>query len=219
MKRFSAAVTLFAMIFTLCACNGASDKETPTDSVLVSGAYEYVLLSGGSAKITKYTSAEEIVTLDMPETLDGHTVSVIGEGAFAGVQNVTVVNAPRGLVTVEQEAFFQSGIRKMFMHTSVLTSIGARAFSQCPNLIQVDMPYTLKTIGDNAFAVCEQLVVAYFRSDVESIAGNAFDSCPSVKVYAVSNYANVIAYCAEHSLQTSITEAAVTTQFIPSHSW
>ena len=216
MKHFSAVIILFALLLSLCACGGNAETkaETPTDSALQSGSYSYALLEDGSVKITGYSCADEIITLEIPAVIEGHPVTVIGEKAFAGVQNVTVVNVPDSLTAVEAQAFYQSKIKKVFMHMSALTSIGAEAFSQCPELVQVDMPRSLTSIGDRAFAANENFSVAYFRGDVADIAGNAFDSCPAVKVYALDTYTSIIAYCNEHSLQTKITETEPTTEFV-----
>ncbi len=212
MKRFLALIILAAMALTLCSC-GDKNAVTPTDATHKNGAFEYTVMADGTAKITKYSSADKVVTLDIPSVLDKYSVTVIGKGAFAGVQNVTVINAPDRLVKIEDEAFFKSGIMKVFMHTSILTSIGARAFAECPNLVQADMPRTVESIGEMAFASCPLLTVAYFRCDVKNIAGDAFSSCPSVTVYAMDTYTNVIAYCKAHSLNADITESEVTTAF------
>ena len=147
MKKIIAIILAVAAILTVfCSC-GKKESEPIT-----SGEYTYVVLEDNTAKITKYNSAEEIVTLDIPSSIDDYTVSIIGSEAFAGVSTIKVVNFPETLVKIEPNAFTGSSIKKAFLHKSrLLTEIGELAFSECHNLVQVDLPSSLTTLGDKAF--------------------------------------------------------------------
>ena len=201
MKKFLSVILIIASIATLfCSCSGVIPKKV--------GDYSYVVLDDNTAKITQYNGTEEIIELDIPESIDEYTVTVIGKEAFANAQNLTVVNFPTTLLKIEEKAFAGSSVKKAFMHRSQeLVEIGAYAFSDCARLIQVDMPRSLTTIADYAFYNCEKLRIAYFRGNTENIATFAFDACPDVKLYVKSEANKVLDYAQKYHLETKITNA------------
>lgn len=201
MKKIIAIILAAAAILTVfCSC-GKKESEPVT-----SGEYTYVVLEDNTAKITKYNSAEETVTLDIPSSIDDYTVSIIGSEAFAGVSTIKVVNFPETLVKIEPNAFTGSSIKKAFLHKSrLLTEIGELAFSECHNLVQVDLPSSLTTLGDKAFYYCDSLMVATFRGDVQNIPALTFDACRNVKIYTKESSQNVIDFAKAYNIETVIT--------------
>ena len=77
---------------------------------VVSGNYTYEELSDGTISITKYTGTESKV--EIPEKINGKTVSKIGNQAFMGNKNITEVSC----------------------RNDALTSIGEFAFCSCTSL-------------------------------------------------------------------------------------
>ncbi len=201
MKKIIAIILAAAAILTVfCSC-GKKESEPVT-----SGDYTYVVLEDNTAKITKYNSAEEIVTLDIPSSLDDYTVSIIGSEAFAGVSTIKVVNFPETLVKIEPNAFTGSSIKKAFLHKSrQLTEIGELAFSECHNLVQVDLPSSLTTLGDKVFYYCDSLKVATFRGDTQNIPALTFDACRNVKIYTKDSCQHVIDFAKSYNIETVIT--------------
>lgn len=199
MKKIIAVILAAAAILTVFASCGKKE--------VTSGAYSCVELNDGTLKITKYTSDEETVELDIPAEIDGKAVTVIGEEAFAGVQTITVVNFPASLTKVEKNAFAGSSIKKAFLHKSAVTEIGETAFGECHNLVQIDLPKTLTTIAAKAFYYCENLKVAYFRGDVENIDTFAFDASPDVKFYVKKSFAKVIDFARVYHYNTVVIDA------------
>ena len=202
MKKLLSVILIIAAVLTVF---GACSK---TGKPVESGDYTYVVMEDNTAKITKYNGTEDIVTLDIPSSLDEYTVTVIGAEAFANVQTITVVNFPNTLVKVEEKAFAGSSIKKAFLHKCPeLTEIAALAFSECHNLVQVDMAHNLMTVGDQAFYYCDKLKVANFRGNTENIAPLAFDACRNVKIYTKSNLDKVIDYAETYHIELKISEA------------
>lgn len=200
MKKIIAVILAAAAILAVFASCGKKEA--------VSGAYSYAELDDGTLKITKYSSDEETVELDIPAEIDGKAVTVIGEEAFAQVKTITVVNFPASLTKVEKNAFAGSSIKKAFLHKSAVTEIGETAFGECHNLVQVDLPKTLTTIAAKAFYYCENLKVAYFRDDVENIDAFAFDASPDVKLYVKESFAKIIDFARVYHLNTVLVDAA-----------
>ncbi len=101
--------------------------------------------------------------LAIPSEIDGHTVVALGDGAFAGCGNLSVVGLP-----------------------ATLERIGARAFSGCHSLRAVELPPACKSIGERAFAECGKLKKVRL-SMCEELAGEAvFAYCPALREFSVA---------------------------------
>ena len=85
--------------------------------------------------------------IDIPETLGGLPVTVIGDYAFSGCNELTSVTIPEGLTAIGEYAFSDCyGLTSLTLPGG-LTSIGEFAFSDCSGLTSVTFPEGLTTIG------------------------------------------------------------------------
>lgn len=198
-KVLSVILVLAAVLTVFCSCNKQSAPITDGD-------YTYVVLEDDTAKITKYNGTEEIVTLEVPSSFGEYTVTVIGEESFAGVSNVTVVKLPETAKKIEERAFAGSNVRKVFANQTDIEEIGESAFSECHNLVQVDLSRKLTTVAKNAFYYCDSLKVVTFRGNTQNIDEFAFDACPKVKIYTNSDNLHVINYANSRNIDTKISE-------------
>lgn len=150
MRRF-----LFAFVLLLCLSllyAGAEDA--------VCGEYTYTVDENGAAVITGYTG--EAAILEIPESLDGHTVSTIGEWAFFDCKAETI--------TVPD----------------TVTELRDCAFAKCPELKEIVLPVGLETIGTNPFNMSEKLTgisISYENSRFFLMNGVLFDSADMRLVY------------------------------------
>lgn len=202
MKRIISILLIVASLTVLFAsCKPSKEK------VIVSGNYTYVALEDNTAKITKYSCSDEMLTLEIPSSIDDMTVTVIGSGAFSGVQNIGAVTFPDTITLIETDAFTGSSIKKAYLHRcSALTEIREKAFAECHNLVQVDLPKNLETIGEGAFYYCDSLKVVNFRGNTPNIHQFAFDACPKVKIYTKSDMMNVINFANTYHVELSISD-------------
>ena len=92
-----------------------------------SGDYTYTVDDNGNATITSYNGSE--TNLVVPSSLDGYTVSAIGENAFSNAIELEEVNIPNSV-----------------------TEIGAKCFMNCTSLKSISIPDGVKEIGSQAFA-------------------------------------------------------------------
>lgn len=190
-------IATVAVLFASCAVN--------KDKVIVSGNYTYVTLEDNTAKITKYNSSENLLTLEIPSSIDDMTVTVIGEDAFSGVQTIGAVTFPDTITLIEENAFKGSSITRAYMHRcSALTEIKPFAFSECSNLVQVTLPGSVETIGERAFHYCAKLKVVNFNGDTANIDMFAFDASPEVKIYAKPEAKNVISFAETYGIELSV---------------
>ena len=160
------------------------------EETLTSGDFEYRLLENGDAEITKYSG--RAIKLDIPYELDGHTVTGIGDWAFANCDSLISVTIPDSV-----------------------TSIGVNPFSKCGKLIKINVspeneylavtdgvlfskpdcrlvcypcafiqteysiPDGIRIIGDWAFCGCS-LVSVTIPDSVTSVGEGAFSDCGSL---------------------------------------
>lgn len=163
-----------------------------------SGNYTYIINESGNAIIVDYDDPDvhpvtssgtyrptgDKPTLVIPDDFDGHLVTVIGDGAFAGWLTFGEVIFPDTVV-----------------------SIGDRAFDCCWELQKVILPDGIKEIGEDAFSYTE---IASFDipTSVVSIKGNPVEGCDKLTNIQVSE-GNECYYDVQGVLFCKITESLV----------
>ncbi len=102
MKRTLSTVLTALLLLSLCltACAEETKPETFT-----SGDYTYILLENGAAKITGYSGKAENLTI--PDQLDGHPVTAIGNSAFSSCSSLTSVSIPDSVTVIGKDAFYK----------------------------------------------------------------------------------------------------------------
>ena len=74
-----------------------------------------------------------------------------------------------------------------------ITRLGA-VFSQCPNIISVEIPNSVTNIGDGAFSQCSSLTSVTIGNSVTSIGEFAFQDCSSLTTVTIPNGVTSIGY-------------------------
>lgn len=101
MKKLWYLTIALVLILAALSVPAATAEEEPTQ--YTSGDYRYTLQPDETAAIAKYTgSASE---LSIPDTLDGHAVTAIGDKAFASCGSLTSVTIPDGVTAIETARF------------------------------------------------------------------------------------------------------------------
>ena len=146
-------------------------------------------------------TAGQLSSLVQNANCDSITISGNLDGndhAFAYCSNLKDITFPKSLVTIEYNAFYQSGLTEATLPDKLknigdaafyecynlkkvnfpekLVSIGNSAFRQC-NLSEIAFPDSLKAIGSNAFRYCQQLQKVTFPEKLETIGTHAFNDC------------------------------------------
>lgn len=97
------------------------------------GDYAYTV-SEGQAVIQAYMGKDASVTV--PETLSGHPVTAIGDGAFRFLGSAQEITLPEGLLTIGDRAFYGSSIVRLSIPSTVET-IGSEALAFCCDLAEI----------------------------------------------------------------------------------
>ncbi len=159
-------------------------------------------------KVTKTTDGIGTITgmngsstdIDIPEIIDGLTITAIGTGAFQSsaiefvvipktVKEIgyhafgncffmgTVTFAPDStLETIGASAFANNHMSSLILPNSV-TSIGSNAFEGCTILNYITIPVAVTAIPDQAFSGCSNLSSVTLPSGLTAIGTEAFNNC------------------------------------------
>ena len=126
MKKVISLLLSVVMLLSITAgLNLTANAET-------SGDFEYAILDDGTAEIIGYTGSATDLTI--PSTLDGYTVTSIGDWAFYWCTSLIGVTIPDSV-----------------------TNIGDYAFYKCTNLTNVTIPNSVTSIGESAVSYCISL--------------------------------------------------------------
>ena len=120
--------------------------------------------------ITKYSGSETIVNI--PDTINGITVTGIGSKAFYGNMTVSSLKMPDTVTHIDEMAFYFSYIGDITLSPN-LKSIGARAFTQT-ELAGIDIPDGVTVIEEETFYMCGKLRWVDLPSSLTSIGSKAF---------------------------------------------
>lgn len=178
MKRL---LTALLILCALTGCAWAALAEEPKS--FRQGNYGYILLDDGSAEISLYQGKGGKVKI--PDKLDGHPVTAIGDYAFSGCEKLSRVSLPAGLKTIGDRAFECCGALKSITIPDSVTEIGEMAFFMCCKMTSVKLSKNLQTIGNRAFMRCEKLASIAIPGKVTAINGNPFAYCYNLKKITV----------------------------------
>ena len=136
--------------------------------------YTYIVKADGTAEITGYVGKRRYLTV--PSTIDGYTVTSIGEAAFRGNSKLRMISLPDSLREIDAEAFYRVVNLQSIEFPESLELVGAKAFYECSRLASVGVPAkgNLKEIGCEAFAYCGRLSRFDVPDKLERLFGDAF---------------------------------------------
>ena len=138
--------------------------------------YDYVEIGDG-VYLTKYKgSSTDII---VPAEVDGK--SVIGFGSIFAESSVTTVIIKRGILKIDEYAFYRCSSLESITIPDGVTSIDSGAFSGCSSLISITIPDSVTSIGSSAFSGCSSLTSITIPDSITSIGLSAFSGCSSLE--------------------------------------
>ena len=169
LKKWLLGLVTFAAMVVLCAvCAGAETY----------GDFKYSVLDDGTVEITKYVGSAEKV--DIPKTIDGKSVTGIGEYAFCNCTSFTSITIPDSVTSIGNDAFNGCTSLTSITIPSSVMSIRTRTFKGCANLTSITIPDSVTSIGWAAFGDCASLTSITIPDSVTSIGNEAFYNCASI---------------------------------------
>lgn len=129
------------------------------------------------AKTGTITGCDKALTeLVIPETINGVTVNVIGEGAFINNTTLQSVIIPDCVTEIGKNAFYKCTALKTVKTGEGVTKIGLSAFYCCTALESIDIGASVEIIDDYAFYDCDDLKEVTGMEGVREIGLRAFYS-------------------------------------------
>ncbi len=198
-------------------------------SFVVQAQFTYTTNAGGtSITITGGPGG----AVNIPSSINGFTVTSIGDGAFDGFflqPNISLtsvaipstvtniggyafyyctamleVTLAKGLIQIEDGAFYADSSLSSITIPGSVSSIGDNAFQDCTCLTNAVIMEGVTSIGNEAFLGCTNLRTVTIAGSVTNIGDGAFESCSNLNSItiagSVGSYA--FAYC------TSLTNAS-----------
>ena len=170
LKKWFLAIAAFAVMAVVCAVGAGAEWYRD---------YEYDELADGSVEIAYYFGNTE-KNVDIPEKMDGKSVTSIGSNAFGGHTNLVNVTIPNSVKNICNDAFRDCSNLTSITIPNGLTSIGNEAFSGCTSLTSITIPDSVKSIGDEAFSGCTSLKSITIPNGVNEVSYCTFYGCKSL---------------------------------------
>lgn len=185
-KRLISLLVAVCMMITMLPLSAvtafAADTASSTKHTTTINGFEctYTVNADNTATITRFYEPDTTYhgyNIDIPETLDGHTVTAIGNSAFSERYYLSNVTIPQSVKSIGDEAFYKCTAMKSLTIKDAATSIGDGAFQGCDWLTTVKLGEHITTIGEAAFLDCERLDNVTIPDSVTSIGRSAFARC------------------------------------------
>ena len=196
-KKWLLGFMTFAAMVVLCVvCAGAETY----------GDFEYGVLDDGTVQITDCeTGAEKVV---IPDTIDGKSVTSIGEFAFFDCTSLTSITIPSSVTSIAARLFEDCTSLTSITIPNSVTSIGDDAFRGCTSFTSITIPNSVTSIDDWAFSGCTSLTSITIPDSVTEIGYSAFEGCTSLTSITIPNSLTSIGYGAFEGC-TSLTSITI----------
>lgn len=144
-------------------------------------AAEGVLFNKNFSELIRYPKKKTEPDYTIP-----NSVVVIKPRAFEYCRNLKSVTIPNCVTSIEEEAFYDSGLTSVVIPESI-TELKYAVFGECYSLQSVTISNGVTSIGEGAFGYCENLKSITIPASVTSIAVDAFYRCNSLADIYVLN--------------------------------
>ncbi len=152
-------------------------KELPDLLFLNCSSLRSVVLEEGIEVIGLgcFNNCPSLESVTLPNTL-----KEIGEVAFLGCTSLRLNTVPSSVTAIGYKAFSQSGIESFSVPAGCL-EMGGGLFTDCPNLVSVEILPEIKTLPDMFFAQCYALKNVTLPDSIETVGKEAFYRCTSLE--------------------------------------
>lgn len=134
-------------------------------------------VNNNTISITRYMGSGG-GAVNIPETINGITVTSIGDNAFnTRATTVTNITLPNTITSIGRYAFNGcTSITSLTIPNSV-TNVGFDAFAACTSLTSITIGTNLTSIANGMFSYCSRLTSITIPSSVTNLDWYAFNTC------------------------------------------
>lgn len=156
----------------------SNTSQAQSDPVWVNGINYELNEETKTASVT--FGGEYYGDIVIPSSVNGYSVTSIGDHAFTGCNTMTSITMPNTITSIGERAFGEcSGLTSITIPNSV-TTISAFAFDTCTGLTSITIPNSVTSIDRNVFMNCSGLTSIHIPDVVTSIGPSAFAYCSSL---------------------------------------
>lgn len=164
--------------------------------------YTYTLSEGPKPEVTitglsqlwKDLSFPTKYDLIIPESIEGHSVTVIGSKAFQSKSSLKSIVIPNSIKTIGSNAFSYCYDLASINIPESVTSIGSYAFTSCQSLKTITIPNSNATLQSAAFEQCSGLTSIILPGNLKKIDSYMFNGCASLVNINIPNTVETIEY-------------------------
>lgn len=175
------SAVMLISVFSIALPQGISVQAETNDT-----GFTYSL-TDSEAVITGYTGTASQITV--PDSIDGYTVSQIGEFAFFMNTNITEITLPATIKVIDDYAFFKcQKLSQVNIDKNSTLKIGTSAFEGCISLSEIILPDNVTEVGERAFLSCTNLETVETGSTVDKIGAYAFGFVRNTSTWYYDKY-------------------------------
>ena len=116
----------------------------------------------------------------------GNNVTNIGTWSFGGCSELTRIDFPKNLITIEEGAFYACSKLTRLTIPDLVTVIGSQAFHDCGSLTNVVVGKGVSAILNYSFGACPKLTSVYFKGNAPTLGSAVFLPSPATIYYVPS---------------------------------
>lgn len=150
------------------------------------------------ATVVDFTGNDTVVSV--PGSYSGYPVTKVAASAFSGNSNITIMNLPTSIKTIESGSFESCEALREIYFPSTIENLGSNVCLNCNSLETVELSAKITSIPQFAFAGCVSLTSISVNETISSIGKNAFQYCSSLENVNLPKNVNTISeYAFDHS--------------------
>jgi len=158
-------------------------------------SYTYEINSDNTITLTGFNNLHTTV-INIPEVIDGKTVTAIGNDVFRNKPSIKTVIIPDTVTSIGDFAFYNCHKLTTVTLSNSLKTIGANCFNLCRSLTSIHLN-NVESIGEFAFFGCEKLTTVNLGNNIKEIPVRAFSDCellttitfPKLSLKSINDYA------------------------------
>ncbi len=159
--------------------------------------YDWVLDSEGTMTISGFGCVQftgngwDDYKSDVVSVVIEEGMTKIGCYAFSEFNNLTSIEIPTSVNTIEYDAFYGCSSLTSINIPNDETSIGMYAFCGCTSLTSIELPYGMTDIKAGTFYNCSSLSNITMPDNVGGIGNEAFYGCSSLSSIELNNVTSI----------------------------
>ena len=162
------------------------------DSAFLFDENGYLYFDKGTG--TLLASDNMITRADVPDEIDGASVTAVADKAFFERKELKYASLPDSVVSIGSNAF--NGCKRLgtLNLPASLIDMGEGTFSKCSALKEITVPDGVKYLEENVFSECTSLKSVSLPAGLKEIGSEAFYGCTSLETADLPDTVETIGY-------------------------